>query len=246
MNRRTMTKRPFKSASAKILHIDFSPAVFRKLPKLKVVFLVAEEIDNHSKLKEAQELLGDLTSLLRQTMHKDTIKTHHLISPWQVAREEFGNKAKHYQTSLEQLMEKVLRGEKIFSKETVGNLVKFISLKHLVPLAVDDLEKIKGKITFDVATDKDTNKEKSLHQGDLFYRDDKKMLGAKLDFWKSATTIPSAKTRKVLIHMEVLPPITRGKMREIVQEMAVLLQNFCGAKEISVTLLDQKHRSISG
>jgi len=57
-----------------------------------------------------------------------------------------------------------LQGKNITSNDAASNIVKFIALKHFVPIAVDDVKKIQGEIKFEIA------------QGDLFYADEKKIL----------------------------------------------------------------------
>ena len=107
---------------------------------------------NKIKITEAQHLLREVVELQRLSFNKDSVKTHHLIKPWDVAREEFGKSAKHYHTSVEKLLKEVLRKRNVQAKDTLTNLLRYLSLRHIIPFGVDDTDKLEGNLTFSVAS----------------------------------------------------------------------------------------------
>src|SRR3989344_2045205 len=193
------------------MKITVKPEVFKKFPQLKVAVVRAEGIDNKSKAAKANHLLAEMQKVVLLTFNQDTVKTHHLISPWETAKQEFGRKAKHYNTSVELLLQKALGKQKLETKDTVTALLRYLALKHIVPVGADDPTKIKGDITFEVKKE------------DLQYRDAKKVLGRKLDYWKNAKTMLNKDSWCALIHFEFLPPVSPAKQKEIVDEAAELL-----------------------
>ena len=213
------------------MKITLQPEVFRKFPKLKVAFISAEGIDNKSKAQKANHLLAEIQKVVLLSFNKDTIKSHLLVAPWNVAKEEFGKKAKHYHTSVELLLQKALRKQKLQTKDTVTALLRYLALKHIVPFGTDDLRKVKGDITFEVKKE------------DLQYRDAKIILGKKLDYWKNTATSLKSNTTSALVHFEFLPPISPVKQKEIVTEAIELIQAFCGGKA-KVVVLDKNNNSI--
>lgn len=219
------------------MKITIQPEVFQKLhPKFKVVFVLAKSIDNKNKVKEANHLLKEVEKVVLMTFNKDTFKSHYLVSPWTVAREEFGKKATHYHTSVEQLLKKVLHQQNIEAKDTVTAVLRYLALKHIIPVGGDDPAKIKGGMTFAISTGKKVKK------GELYYHDDKNILGTKLDYWKNPKTALKSTSKSALVHFEILPPITAEKQKEIVKEAVDLLTMFCGGK-IQVIVLDKKKNS---
>ena len=214
------------------MKITIKREVFKKVhPKLKVAFIHATGVDNKSQTKQVNHLLAEMQKAVLLSFNQDTAKTHLLISPWNTAKEEFGKKAKHYNTSVEALLQKVLRKQSIKTKDTVTALLRYLELKHIVPIAADDPTKIKGDITFQVSKD------------DLCYRDSKRMLGKKLDFWKNNKTAMIPGSWCTLVHFEFLPPVSLQKQKEIVNEAVELLQSCCGA-ETKVAVLDHKNNSV--
>ena len=227
------------------MNIEIASEVFARVhPKLNIVFLHVRKADNSAKSEEAGDLLEDVEEALRLIFHKETIKNHMFIAPWSVAQQEFGKDAKHYQTSVEHLLKDVLQGKNMITKNTLTNLVRFISLKYIVPLAVDDCAAITGNIQFAVTSGKKkTGVLSTLKSGEVYYHDDQNILGAKLDFWKNSKTLPTSDTTEALIHLEILPPITKYIQKEIVSELKSLVEDFCNAK-VKVFVLNQNKRKI--
>jgi len=214
--------------------------VFQKFnPKLKVIFLAVSGFDNKRKLAESKHLLTDTMQMIRLTHNKEQLKNHYLIQPWALAQAEFGEKAKHYHTSVERLMKTVLQGKTVFANNTLTNLVYHLSLKYVVPFGLDDADKVVGKITFKVASGHEkVDALRKLLPNTLYYRDEKKILGTKLDFWKNSKTALTPNSTSTLIHLDVLPPLTNKQAEEIIKELKVLIKTFCGGK-ISTFILSK-------
>ena len=215
------------------MKITIQSEVFKKIhPKLRVVFIHAKGIDNKSKVQKANHLLAEVQKVILLSFNKDTAKTYLLVAPWNVAKEEFGRKAKHYNTSVELLLQKTLRKQKLQTKDTVTALLRYLALKHIVPCGADDPAKVKGDITFE------------LKKEDLQYRDAKRILGKKLDYWKNNTTSLKPNSTSALIHLEFLPPVSSAKQKEIIAETIELIEAFCGGSTTTV-VLDKKKNNVT-
>jgi len=179
---RTKRERTKKAQRRFTMNISLMPEVFEKLPRLCLGIIVARDINNRAKLPESAHLVQDAEKLIRLTFHKDTTKTHYLVAPWDAARREFGKEAKHYHTALEKLLHRVLDGQSAAGKDVLTNIVHFLMLKHLVPIAVDDRQKVQGLVIFDLVEGARKAGPLQLKKGELYYRDEQKILGAKLDY----------------------------------------------------------------
>jgi len=213
------------------MKITVKPEVFKKFPQLKVAVVRAEGIDNKSKAAKANHLLAEMQKVILLTFNQDTVKTHHLISPWETAKQEFGKKAKHYNTSVELLLQKALRKQKLQTKDTITALLRYLALKHIVPFGADDPAKLQGDIGFEVKKD------------DISYRDAKKILGKKLDYWKNAKTALKPGSTSALLHFEFLPPVSPTKQKEVIDEAVGMIKAFCGGKT-KIIILSKKNNSV--
>jgi DNA/RNA-binding domain of Phe-tRNA-synthetase-like protein len=226
------------------MKVTIKKEVFKKFhPKLKIAFLKVEGLDNKTRLKESQHLLKEAENMIRLTFNKETVKNHDLIAPWYVAQEHFGKDVKHYNTAVERLMKKVLRGKSIATKDVLTNLLRYLALKYIIPFGVDDPTEIKSDLFFTVAQNKErVGILKRLKPGMLYYYDNQGVLGTNLDFWKNRRTKLVPQSFYALIHFEILPPLDQKKVNELIKETRSLIRTFCGGKA-SVTVLDSKKNS---
>ena len=224
------------------MKITIKPEVFKKHPDLKLVFILASEIDNHSKLKESKYLLQEIEQLQRLTIHKDKVKTHHLLSPWSLAQREFGKKAHHYHTSVEKLLTKVLRRKTTATKNAFTNILNFMMLKHTIPGGALDFHKVDGDITYSLASGREKKgMTAKVKKGDIIYKDKTNLLGSKLDAYNAKKSMITKYSSKALVHFDILPPVTAKETSELMQESTDLLKEFCEAK-CDIFILDKKHK----
>ncbi len=226
------------------MKVTISSDVFSKFnSKLKIILVDVKNIDNKTHRKESSKLLQEMEQLIRMTFNKDNIKTHGLISPWVTAQKEFGSSAKHYRTSVEHYLQQVLRKRDISTRDTVTNLIRYLSLKYLVPMGADDSAKVRGNLTFGIAKGGEgVNLIHTLKRGAFYYHDERRVLGTKLDYWKSSKTALDKQSKRVFIHLEVLPPLSMKKEKELLDEMNYLIKTFCKGK-VTVKVLDKRKRS---
>jgi DNA/RNA-binding domain of Phe-tRNA-synthetase-like protein len=214
-------------------------------PKFKVLLISAKNIDNQTKIKESLNLLDEISELIKLTFNKETIKNHHLISPWAVAQEEFGDKARHYHTSVEKLIKNVVSNKSVRTTDVLTNVLRYLSLKHIVPFGVDEYNKIVGDVNFSLASGREkAGPLRTVKKGALYYQDKSKVLGTKLDFWKNKSTGLTKHSQDALIHFEILPPIDAKKLNALKKDASDLVKIFCGGN-VKVEVLDKKKKSVS-
>ncbi len=223
------------------MRITIRKEVFQHFhPQFKLALIHATSIDNKTHLRDSVHLLQEMEKVIRLTFNKETLRNHNLLSPWEVAKQEFGKKVRHYHTSVEVLLQKVLAKKSVVAKDAVTNIIRYLSLKHILPLSADDHHAVHGNLTFALATRDE--KKLRLKKRELYYHDQKGIIGTKLDYWKVPRTAVKPSTKSVLVHLEVLPPITTQKLAEVAAEADRLLKTFCKAKT-KVILLDRKKPS---
>lgn len=211
------------------MEIRVKKEVFKKLSsRFRVALLVVDDFENKSRLADAKHLLKEMEKLIRLTFQKENVQNHKFIAPWVLARLEFGKSAKHYCTSTEKMINKVLGGRTTAAGNTLDTLLNYISLKHFVPGGGDDLAKLQGDLTFEIASGQErVDFWRKLKRGAFFYQDEKGILGTKFAYWKNRRTKLSKNSTSALIHLESLPPMTEKKFKEIVQETESLIKAFC-------------------
>jgi len=210
------------------MKLTISKEVFNTFhPDFAVIFLRVNNIHNQH-LRESRHLVQEMEEEIRRTHHPDTIKNHYLISPWVAAQQAFGQ-VSHYQTSVERILQQVLRKKTVVTNHTLGNIMRYLMLKYLVPMSADDCQKVRGNITFAIAKGGEKiSFSHSLVRGALYYHDSKRVLGTKLDHWKNPVTRTTPHTTQALVHLGGLPPLTLPKLLLVAEEAQQLLETFCG------------------
>jgi DNA/RNA-binding domain of Phe-tRNA-synthetase-like protein len=204
------------------MELNVDPKVFSKFD-LNVGIIVAVDMDNKTRVKEAKHLISEIEELIRLTFHKNSVKNHHFISPWDLARKEFP-KAKKYHTSVEKLVHKVLKKQSVSTKDVLTMVLNYLSLKYVIPIGSDDVDKVKGGLMF------------SMGRTELNYRDNKGVLGRKLDYYKATRTKVTPKTSAAVIHIEAIKPFSRRQLNSVLKEAQQLIQSFCGGRTESYVL----------
>lgn len=227
------------------MKIAIKPDVFKGFNKdLKLAFIFVTEMDNKTKVDESKHLLKEVENLERLTFHKENSEFHHMISPWKLAKLRFGSKAHHYSTSLEKLLQLVLKGRTVAKENVLTNILNYIALRYFVPYGLDDFQAIKEGLTFDTVSNGKKGVLRSLKKGDLYYYDLKGILGTKLDHWKNPRTKVGVKSGSALVHIEALPPVTKKRLQEIAKEAASIIESFCGAKT-KILILDKANKAVT-
>ena len=156
--------------------------IFEKFPGLHVGVVIAKHIDNTTKNEEILELLKQQQKMIKQNFQKETLSENPKIDAWRKAYSSFGAKPKKYKCSVENLYRMILDDIDLKHINKLVDIYNYISIKHLVPVGGDDLDKVEGNITLTFAKGDEVfnrlNSEESAfpHQGEVIYKDDKEVL----------------------------------------------------------------------
>jgi DNA/RNA-binding domain of Phe-tRNA-synthetase-like protein len=205
------------------MKISIDKKLFTKYPKFTLGFILAKNIEN-TNLESTKHLLNEIEILTKSVFNRNNIKSHLLISPYKVMQAEFKG-SKHFHTSVERLLKKTLSKKSIQTNNSTINIIKYISLKNIIPYGIDDYHKIKKELIFNLATGKEKfSTLKKIKKGAIYYKDAKSTIATKLDYNKKSRTQVKNHTVSALIHFDALPPITKPKLNAILKETKQLLE----------------------
>lgn len=228
------------------MKITILPTVFEKLsPQFSSGFILATHLDNAILHKEAKNLLDDIEQYVRLTFHKETFATHKMISPWESAKQHFKGKAHHYHTSVEKLLKTVLARKSVATKNVAHNLVHYLSLKHIIPMTLDDADKIVGNVTLSISTGRQRIGLKKIPKDVLLYHDEskkKQIIGTMFGYKKVRRTKVGPKTKTILIQINAMPPITGKEFEILMKETAELFASFTDG-HVKTLILNKSNKS---
>jgi len=215
-----------------------SDKIFEKFPGLHVGVVVAKNIDNSGDDKKIFKLLEEVEELIKldfvpeksiavELIQKKLAK-HKLISVWRAAYEDLGVKPEHYSTNVEAMMVDILQGKTIKKENKLVDCYNYLSLKHIIPLGADDLDKVKGDISLRFATgDENFIGEEKPEKDEVIYADDEGALCRKWNWKECERTKITKETKNAVVYIDGLPPITKDKLEKILKEAKELIEMFC-------------------
>lgn len=176
---------------------------------------------------------------------------HPRIAPWREAYRKFGAKPKDHPSSIENLVRRALKGQPLPSINPLVDLYNTVSLRHLLPVGGEDLDRIEGNVllTFAAADEPAVlllgeAEARPPKPGEVIYRDGLGAICRRWNWKEADRTKLTPATRNAVLVIEGLPPVGREPVQAAAEELAVLIRDHCGG-QIATALLERSHPSAS-
>jgi len=121
-------------------------SVFDECPELVLGIVILHDIDNSQNQAEITEMLRQAETAPPGKFGSTPVIEHPFIATWREAYRKFGAKPKDYPSSVENLTRRLLNGTKIGHINNLVSLYNTISLRHILPVGGEDLDKLTGDI----------------------------------------------------------------------------------------------------
>jgi DNA/RNA-binding domain of Phe-tRNA-synthetase-like protein len=221
--------------------------IFDRYPDVVLGVVTVHGIDNSG---EGDALLGPLRQeeeRVRAALAGVQIPEHPHIAPWREAYRKFGAKPKDHPSSIENLVRRVLKGHSLPHINPLVDLYNTISLRHLVPVGGEDLDRIQGDVRLTLATDREPPvhllgeaEARPPKPGEVIYKDDLGTLCRRWNWKEAERTKLTAATRHAFLVIEGLPPVGSDLVAQAAEELAALVREHCGG-EVAVALIDRDY-----
>jgi DNA/RNA-binding domain of Phe-tRNA-synthetase-like protein len=207
-----------------------------KLPDLTLGCIACDvnvEIENSALWQEIDEVSAGL----EMTADLSEISSNPAISASRKAYKACGKDPSRYRLSSEALMRRVVKGNKLFQINNVVDVVNLISLKTGMSIGGYDLERISGKIFFDIGAKDEPYQ--AIGRGDLnieylpLFRDSISPFGSPTS--DSVRTSVGPNTKKFL--MIVIGFSGYQSTQEAITISLPLLEKYCLAKNIETRII---------
>ena len=218
--------------------------VLNAFPEVRIGVLVLEDIDNRSKEGFAAELQS-AREHVRSKLDGTNVTEHPRIHCWREAYRTFGAKPKKYPSSIENLVRRTLKGESLRSINPLVDLYNIVSLKHLLPVGGEDLDRVEGDIRLTHAGENEPaiqllgeKEERAPKAGEVIYTDDRGAICRRWNWKEADRTKLTEDTKRAVLVLEALPPVTRNELEEAMAELEEFVRAHTGAV-VTKTVLDQ-------
>lgn len=230
------------------MNFKIDDKIFEQFPSLNLGVVLAKGIDNAGENLEILSMLTKQTNEIKTKYNLETFKNLPEIRAWQEAYRSFGAKAK-YTCSIENLYRMILEGVQLRHINKLVDVYNYLSLKHIVPVGGDDLDKIDGDITLRLAKGDElfiklnTGEIDHPKEGEVIYVDDKEVLCRRWNWRECDKSKMTEQTKNVALVIEGLSPITKEDIKLMTEELGRLVEKFCGGK-ISTYVLNVEKKEV--
>jgi len=231
------------------MQFKINKEIFGKYPELVVGVVVAHGISNEGESKEVLDLTIEKEKEIKENFETETLSQNPKIACWRAAFSAFGAKPKEYKCSVENLCRMILKDIELRHINKIVDIYNYISIKHMVPVGGDDIDKIDGDIVLTLADGTETfqqlNSEeiKNPKPEEVVYCDEKEVLCRRWNWRECDKSKMTETTKNVMLVVEGLPPVGQQEVEGIIDELAELVEKYCGG-DISKNVLNVKHQEI--
>ena len=223
--------------------------IFDEFPGVSIGVIAAHGVDNRGEHPKIGRLLEEEQRLAASKLAGVTVIEHPRIAPWREAYRKFGAKPKKYRSSIENLVRRLLKGAALPSINPLVDLYNIVSLRHLLPVGGEDLQRTKGpiRLTFAGGHEKPVlvlgeRQERPPYPGEVVYKDDEGAICRRWNWKEADRTKLTDDTRHAVLVIEALPPAGEEALSAALEDLTRLIERFCGGR-LTRRLLDSEHPS---
>lgn len=223
-----------------------NPKIFEDFDKPLIGVIVAKGIDNQNDNPEIKKMLRDAEETLREILKDVEISGHPNIAPWRETYRKFGSKPRDFRCSAEALARVVLRGSEIREISPLVDLYNLISIKYILPVGAEDLDKMQGDLELTFASGSEDyiplgeQENDPPQKGEVIYRDDLGVICRRWNWREGDRTKITKDTKNAVVVLESIASIP---IKEAVEELANLIKKYCGG-QTSIFYLDQDYNQL--
>lgn len=210
--------------------------IYSVYPDLYTGIAVLSGVSNSASSPEIAALLAEAEARLRAEWGSRPASEHPHVAAWRAAYSTFGVKPSQYRSAVEALVRRVLKGETLPHINKLVDLGNCVSIKHVLPIAAYDLDRVTGDILIKFATGDEefvplgTAEVEHPEPGEVVYTDNdgKEALSRRWNWRQSEKAKAVEETKRVLLTVEGVNRIPQQAVERATQELIGLLQQFCG------------------
>ncbi|OIN85142.1 MAG: hypothetical protein COY38_02835 [Candidatus Aenigmarchaeota archaeon CG_4_10_14_0_8_um_filter_37_24] len=226
------------------MKFSVSKGVLEKFPELNIGIVIAKKINNEGESEEVMKFIREKENEIRKNFNSETLSQNQRIEIWREVYSSFGAKPKKYKCSVENLYRMILDGMRLKHINKVVDIYNYISIKYVVPVGGDDIDKVDGDIELKLANGNEIFRElnseelKNPKLGEVVYVDEKEVLCRRWNWRECDKTKMTEDTKNLALVIEGLPPVTRDEIEKIISELGEMIKKFCGG-EITAKILSK-------
>jgi DNA/RNA-binding domain of Phe-tRNA-synthetase-like protein len=220
--------------------------ISEKFPDLNIGLIIVKDMDNTGVNQEVLDLIKQKEEEIKEKFDKETLSENSKIKVWREAYTSFGAKPKKYKCSVENLYRMILDDISLEHINKIVDIYNYISIKHMVPVGGDDIDKVEGDIKLRFANGTETfvqlnsDEVKNPKEGEVIYQDDKEVLCRRWNWRECDKSKMTEETKNVTLVVEGLN-VSKEEISSIINELASMVEKYCGGSVETEILNNDKN-----
>jgi len=218
------------------------PEVFAAHPNYIRGVVITTRLTNGSSPLEMVSLLREAEDVSRSQFNLDQRSEHRRFASWREAYRSFGAKPSKFRPSMEAMIRRILRGDRIPSIRRLADIGNVGSIRHALPAGGHSTDVMGRDIELRPAHGAErfipfgSDLEEHPEPGEIEFAECDAVLTRRWT-WRQATyTLLVEDTTDALFNVDGLPPVVHAEVEGSCVEISELLQEFCGAETRVETL----------
>lgn len=232
------------------MKLVITDSIFDEFPELALGVVILHNTDNSQDRAEITEMLRQAEAALSGKFGNTVVIEHPYIATWREAYRKFGAKPKDYPSSVENLTRRVLNGATIGHINNLVSIYNTISLRHILPVGGEDVDKIVGDVLLTRAGNDEPavfllgeKEARAPRAGEIIYKDEVGAICRRWNWKEADRTKLTQETQNAFLVIESLPPVPRDTVETAIRDLADLVKQYCGGT-VSTAFLDKDNREI--
>lgn len=205
--------------------------IFEKFPDVTIGVIVARGVGNGTKNPEIIQMIHEAQGKVKNDFEGKPIFEDPTIGAWRKVYKDFG--AKKYRASIEALVKRSINDDLLNSINTLVDLYNYTSLKYILPLGGEDLDKVEGNITLGLADGTErfvpifSEEVEYPKPGEVIYKDDKDVMCRRWNWREADKTKLTEDTTDAFLMTEGILLEEKERVEEATKELAELIEKYC-------------------
>ncbi len=216
------------------IQYSISDVIFERFPQFIRGVVVARDVKNLASPPELITLLREAEVQLRSQVNAETLVTHPSIVSWREAFRSLGIKPSEYRPSLEAMARRVINGNELPSINALVDIGNIISLRRLLPVGGHSLNHVSQEIALRAASGNEeffpfgSDRMEHPDKGEFIFAEGDAVLTRRWVWRQSNHTLTELTTTLIEFNLDGLPPVAENEIEKTGEELAELIQQFCG------------------
>jgi len=218
-------------------------------PKAKIGIVVFTEIDNTIKdYNRYQEMIRRSEKQALSYLTNEEFSSNNVVKVWRDAFKKFKSK-KGARSSIEALLKRTYKGDKINTINPLVDIYNSISLKYALPCGGEDIDKFAGDVKLTKANGSEsfitlgTEEIDPPYVGEIVYKDEEGVICRCWNWRESVRTMLTEATKNAFLCIELVDDERTNELVNALNELSEIVSDELGGT-YKISILDIENKEI--